>query len=144
MTDEDYYPRGGTPLIDAACATIRAGADSLADAGKAEGTKVVIAIQTDGMENQSVENSWEDLKALIGEKEEAGWELVFMGAGINAYNQGARMGISRAKTVSYGRDREATEAAFAATAHNTAAFASGEMASMDYSVDQKLRSGDRY
>ena len=85
MAMEDFRPRGMTPLIDAACTTIRAVASSLEEAGKTEGTKVVIAIQTDGDENTSQENSWSDLKALIAEKEAEGWEFVFMGAGIDAY-----------------------------------------------------------
>jgi hypothetical protein len=143
MAADDYHPRGGTPLIDAACATIRAVADSLAEAAKAEGTRVVIAIQTDGMENQSRENGWDDLKALVAEKEALGWEFVFMGAGIDAYAQGARMGIAREKTLSYGTDRAETEAAFAATASNTARFARRELHSMAYSEVQKARSGDR-
>lgn len=142
MTADDYHPRGGTPLIDAACTTIRAVAASLADPAKAQRTKVVIAIQTDGEENQSIENSWDDLKALIGEKEKLGWEFVFMGAGIDAYAQGARMGIERSKTISYGTDAASTKAAFAATARNTAAFASGRLTSMAYTEEQKSASGD--
>ena len=143
MTPDDYRPRGGTPLIDAACATIRAVAELLRDAGKTEGTKVVIAIQTDGAENQSRENGWADLKALVAEKEKEGWEFVFMGAGIDAYSQGARMGISRAKTISYGTDRDETRAAFSATAMNTAGFASGALADIGYTDAQKWASGDR-
>lgn len=142
MTESDYHPRGSTPLIDAACATIRAVADSLSDPDRAVRTKVVIAFQTDGQENASVENSWADLKALISEKEKAGWQFVFMGAGIDAYAQGERMGIARAKTVSYGTDRRSTEAAFAATARNTASFAAGSMASVAYSEVQKREAGD--
>jgi uncharacterized protein YegL len=142
MTEADYHPRGSTPLIDAACATIRAVADSLSDPDRAARTKVVIAIQTDGMENASVENSWTDLKALIAEKEKAGWQFVFMGAGIDAYAQGERMGIARDNTLSYGTDRRATKAAFAATARNTASFAAGSRASMHYSDEQKQAAGD--
>lgn len=137
----DFVPRGGTPLIDAACTTIRAVADSLAE-GDGQ-TKVVIAIQTDGEENASCENGWSDLKALVREKEDAGWEFTFMGCGIDAYSQGARMGIARAKTVSYGKDRASTLAVFAETAVNTAGYASGTAASMAYSAEQKLRAGDQ-
>lgn len=144
MELDEFQPRGGTPLIDAACMTIRAVADSLAEAGKAEGTKVVIAIQTDGDENMSRENTWPVLKALIAEKEALGWEFVFMGAGIDAYSQGARMGIRASNTVSYGTDKAATEAAFAETAANTAMFAAGEMRSMAYSDAQKTAAGDRF
>lgn len=142
MAMDEFQPRGLTPLIDAACTTIRAVATSLAEAGKTEGTKVVIAIQTDGDENTSRENSWSDLKALIAEKEAEGWEFVFMGAGIDAYRQGERMGIKASNTLSYGKDREATEAAFASTAANTAMFAAGTMRSMAYSAEQKFAAGD--
>ena len=144
MALEEFQPRGLTPLIDAACTTIRAVATSLKEAGKTEGTKVVIAIQTDGDENTSRENSWSDLKALIAEKEAEGWEFVFMGAGIDAYAQGQRMGIRASNTLSYGTDKEATEAAFAETAANTALFASGAMRTMAYSDAQKKAAGDRF
>ena len=136
---DDFIPRGGTPLIDAACATIRAVAESLEGREK---TRVVVAIQTDGQENRSVENSWNDLKALIAEKEKAGWEFVFMGCEIDAYKQGAMMGVSPDKTLSYGKDPEATRAAFAATAANTAHYAAGTLGSMDYTAAQKMEAGD--
>lgn len=140
LTSADFMPRGGTPLIDAACSTIRAVGESLS--GDDGNTRVVMAIQTDGQENSSVENNWNDLKALIAEKEGMGWEFTFMGCGIDAYDQGRRMGIAQAKTVSYGKDAAQTHAAFAATALNTRAFASGAAASLDYSAEQKLRAGD--
>lgn len=140
MTSRDFIPSGGTPLIDAACTTIRAVAASLE--GR-DDTKVVIAIQTDGSENDSKENTWETLKALIAEKEQLGWEFIFMGCGINAYKQGAMMGIKREKTLSYGKDQAATRAAFEATAMNTVAFASGMMESVAYSDAQKHAAGDK-
>ena len=140
LDPSDYTPRGGTPLIDAACTTIRAVAESLQPGdGK---TKVVMAIQTDGDENTSVENGWNDLKALVKEWEAEGWEFTFMGCGIDAYSQGMHMGIARDKTVSYGKDREGTAAVFAATARNTTRYASGEVGSMAYTVEQKHRAGD--
>lgn len=140
LKSKDFNPRGGTPLIDASYKTIRAVEESL----KGKDANVVFAIQTDGNENQSVENSWKDLKSLISEKEESGWEFVFMGCGIDAYNQGERMGISKSKTVSYGKDKMATMAAFRATAQNTAMYSSGVMADLSYSDKQKADSGDMW
>lgn len=139
LTDGDFQPRGGTPLIDAAIATILAIADSLE--GRSD-VGVVLAIQTDGEENQS-KAPWRDLKALVEEKTAAGWEILFMGAGIDAYCQGAQMGISDAKTMSYGTDGAQTRAAFAATAENTLRFAMSASASMDYTPEQKVAAGDR-
>lgn len=141
LTSDDFKPRGGTPLIDAACTTIRAVEESLR--GKKD-ANVVFAIQTDGQENHSRENTWDGLKSLIQEKEsELGWEFIFMGCGIDAYKQGSMMGISASKTLSYGKDSAQTRAAFRATAHNTVMYSAGKMSDLSYSAEQKMSAGDR-
>lgn len=56
--------------------------------------------------------------------------------------RGARMGIAAANTLSYGNDREETIAAFRATASNTGLYATGMMASMAYSEEQRARAGE--
>lgn len=139
LTEADFLPRGNTPLIDAAVTTIRAIEESLT--GRSD-VKVVLAIQTDGQENKSVENTWDDLKALVAEKEKLGWEILFMGAGIDAYDQGARMGVARSKTLSYGVGAAETRAAFGATAEKTVLYSAGAAASMAYTAEEKLRAGD--
>lgn len=141
LRPDQFRPRGVTPLLDAACTTIRAVRESLE--GR-DDVKVIFAIQTDGQENASRENGWEDLRALISECEGAGWQFTFMGCGIDAYGQGARMGIRSENTVSYGKDPLATRAAFLSTAQNVAEYASGTRAEVSYSLDQKRRSGDRF
>lgn len=140
LTYATYVPRATTPLIDAAYKTIKAVEASLN--GDAE-TKVVICIQTDGEENCSREYTWEELNTLIKEKSELGWQFNFMGVGIDAYNQGAKMGIQRGSTVSYAiNDSAANLAAFSATASNTMAFATGQARNTMYSGDQKQGAGD--
>jgi hypothetical protein len=62
---------------------------------------VVICIQTDGQENSSTEHIWNELNALVKEKAALGWQFNFMGVGMDAYDQGARMGIAPAATVAY-------------------------------------------
>ena len=137
----DYRPRGQTPLIDAACATIRAIEQSL----EGRRANVVLAIQTDGKENASTENKWADLRSLVSEKEAEGWQFIFMGAGIDAYSESAQMGISPEKTLSYGKDARGTRESFAAMAANTRAYASsGDAESMLSTDEQKSRSGDLY
>jgi len=139
----DFSPRGDTPLIDAAMDTILAIAASL-EGPRGEGVKVVIAIQTDGLENASRRYTWDDLKTEIARREAAGWEFVFMGAGLGqtTYEMADMMGISAEKTISYGTDMAETRAAFEATAMNTVAYASGIMRSMAYTDIQKSASGD--
>lgn len=144
LTPASYVPRGGTPLIEAATKTIQA--LEAAVNGKTEKPKVVVCIQTDGQENQSGrEYSWASLKALIEAKTKEGWQFNFMGAGIDAYDQGQKMGIAAMGTMSYDQtDRRATRAAFAASANNTAMWASGARADTTYTMAQRSASGDRF
>jgi hypothetical protein len=143
LTVETYQPRASTPLIDAACKTIEAVA--VAVEKRAVKPKVVVCIQTDGEENASTEHTWTELNQLIKEKSKLGWQFNFMGAGIDAYVQGERMGIARAATVSYDRaSPAATRAAFAASAENTRNFAVGAAPTVEYSPAQKAAAGDRF
>lgn len=141
LTEATYLPRGGTPLIDAAVKTIRATSAAL----NGGNDRVVVCIQTDGQENSSSEHTLEELRALIAEKAAAGWQFLFMGAGIDAYAQGAALGIPTANTMSYDHTQAATtDAAFTASARNTMSFGSGRAGSAAYSVSQRRAAGDRF
>ncbi len=141
LTRETFVPRASTPLIDASVKAIHAVEKSVGDGD----TKVVICIQTDGQENASTEHTWGELNALIKAKTAAGWQFNFMGAGIDAYEQGKRMGIAAMNTMSYdAHDAQATTMAFAASAQNTRSFASGATLSTAYTSTQRLQSGDRF
>ncbi|MFX4299939.1 hypothetical protein [Pseudosulfitobacter pseudonitzschiae] len=141
LTESDFMPRGSTPLIDAAVSTIRAIEETVS--GR-DDIKVILAIQTDGFENSSIENDWTTLQSLVKEKEAIGWEILFMGAGIDAYSQAGMMGVSRDKTLSYGKDRAATRSAFSSTASKSVLYASGAAQSMAYTDAEKLAAGDSY
>lgn len=142
LTEETFVPRDFTPLIDAGVKTIRAVEQSLKDYPY---EKVVVCILTDGQENASTEYTWTELKKLVGEKREAGWQFNFMGAGIDAYDQGARMGIRAGETVSYEHlDPAATRAAFVATASNTQLYSSGVRGMTTYTEEQKTQAKDRF
>lgn len=141
LNEGTFQPRGGTPLIDAAYKTIKAVEESLKGDTK---TKVTICIQTDGEENSSMEHDYKDLTALIKEKQALGWEFIFMGAGIDAYAQATAMGIAAQNTMSYGKDRQSTVAAFASAAFNTTGYAAGRMANTSFTASQRNASGDAF
>jgi len=143
LSPENYVPRGSTPLIDATYTVITAVEKSLLD--KPAGTKVVVCIQTDGFENCSKDHSWDELSTLIKAKQEQGWQFNFMGAGIDAYRQGARMGIAPQSTVSYDHlSKEATTSIYASSARNTQSFAAGLSSSTEFSMGQRMAAGDKY
>ena len=141
LNNDNYQPRGATPLIDAAYKTIKAVEASL----NGKQPKIVICIQTDGEENSSREHTWDELQDLIKEKTTLGWQFNFMGAGIDAYKRGHRMGIAASATVSYDHlSPHATRAVFGAQAMNTSSFASGARMYTLYSASQKSLAGDRF
>ncbi len=143
LTDKNFMPRGSTPLIDAAYTVIEAVEESLV--GRPKDTKIVVCIQTDGEENCSREHTWEQLSALIKSKQEKGWEFNFMGAGIDAYQQGAKMGLSAAHTMSYDSSNlQATRSAFGARGMSTAMYASGATTDMTIGLAEKTAAGDKF
>lgn len=154
LTPSDLYCRGGTPLLAAIWQTAHAVMESLR--GRTD-VKPVLVIQTDGEENTShfirvsdqegVQKhgvAHDDVKRLIERLKSQGWEFVFLGCGIDAYQDGMRMGLSAANVVSYTDDEEMTRSAFRATADNTAAYLSGASATMAYTDMQKMASGDKF
>jgi Mg-chelatase subunit ChlD len=135
----NYRPNSGTPLLDAVGKTLRATEDVVA---KHDAKKVIVVIQTDGAENASVEFTLAEIKAMIEAKQAKGWQIMFIGAGINAFADGVKYGITGANTMSYGKDRSGTIGAFRATAANSAMFASGEIKTMNYNATQSLAAGE--
>jgi hypothetical protein len=139
---ENFQPRGSTPLIDAACKTIKAVEIALRE--RQIHPKVVICFQTDGRENASTEYTWTDLNALIKEKAALGWQFNFMGAGIDAYDQGHRMGFAEDNIVSYALEADATRAVFLSRAARTAAYARGAVPDMAFSPAEKRAAKDKF
>ncbi|MCW8884229.1 MAG: VWA domain-containing protein [Motiliproteus sp.] len=90
-------PRGMTALFDAIGRTINSAKPD---------RKTICLIQTDGMENASEEYHGDQIKTLIAEKEAAGWEFVFIGAGIDAMAEGSRAGIAADKCYQVSKDSE--------------------------------------
>ena len=87
----NYRPRGGTALNDAIGKTINDFEAAHGHLGDDE--KVLMVIQTDGQENSSREFRIFDVRALIAAKESEGWAFVFLGAGPDAFAQGASYGL---------------------------------------------------
>jgi len=143
LTADDYNPNAGTPLIDAAVKIIKATDEAVLDRG--DEPNVVVVIQTDGQENVSVEYTQADLASLIKEKTAAGWQFMFLGAGLDAFDAAQRAGmhLDASNVVSYARNR--SRQVFDSTAANISDFAaSGDALSLSYSPMQREEVGDVY
>ena len=107
MTEEEYYVRGSTALLDAIGKTVM---QVKANQDKKEiKDKVLFVIITDGMENASREYRVEQVKKLIEErKEKDNWEFLFLGANIDAIGAAQNLGIDSSRAVRFKSDKKGT------------------------------------
>ncbi len=124
MTEQEYFVRGSTALLDAIGRTIQklvAVQRNTAEEYRAE--KVLFVIITDGYENASREFSAPQVKAMIGqEQEKYGWEFIFLGANIDAVETAGRFGIRADRAVDYVPDAQGTALNFQAMSETVACF----------------------
>ena len=95
LTEDDYYVRGMTALLDAVGKTILDVGYRLARTSEERRPgKVIFVITTDGMENASSEFTYGKVKELIRHQQEKyGWEFIFMGANIDVAKEADSLGI---------------------------------------------------
>lgn len=99
-----YSPGGLTALLDATGCTIDKVLkrhNSLLASEKPE--KVIMVVFTDGHENASTEyTSLNKISDLVKEAEKHAWELLFLGADIDAWGAGGQLGFSKTATLDKG------------------------------------------
>jgi hypothetical protein len=106
LTMRTFVPRGGTPLLDAtgqliARASVRA--QERAVLGKRPEDITFVTI-TDGEENQSREHSRDSIRRLVAAKQAEGWSFVFLGAGLDAYDEATTMGYDARSVQAFAPD----------------------------------------
>lgn len=111
MTDQDYWVRGCTALIDAIGGAIHH-IGNIHKYARVEDVPAhtLFVITTDGMENASHHYTSDRVKKMIErQKEKYGWEFLFIGANIDAVQTAANFGIGRDRAVNYHADSEGTK-----------------------------------
>lgn len=118
-------PRGGTALLDAVGFAFAREGQWLASLPEDERPGAVVAvIATDGRENSSREYTAEQIREIIqGQREVYGWEVLFIGANIDAVKTAATYGIPAASAMTY--DINSTAGTYAAVSHTVSRGASG-------------------
>ena len=110
MTEKEYFTRGCTALLDAVGGAIRHIGNIHKYARREDvPEKTMFIITTDGYENASRRYDYEDVRKMIErQKEQYGWEFLFLGANIDAAAEAKRFGISTDRAVNYKCDEEGT------------------------------------
>ena len=110
MTDREYTVRGCTALIDAIGGAIHH-IGNVHKYARCEDVPehTIFVITTDGMENASCKYTGDKVKRMIErQKEQYGWEFLFIGANIDAVETAAKYGISEDRAVNYNADEVGT------------------------------------
>ncbi len=114
MTDNDYYVRGCTALIDAIGGAIHH-IKNIHKYARPEDVPehTMFVIMTDGQENASHIYTSDRVKAMIEhENEKYGWEFLFIGANIDAVETASYFGIDEDRAVNYQADSQGTSVVY--------------------------------
>ena len=114
MTDEDYTVGGCTALLDAVGGAVRH-IGTIHKYARQEDVpaRTLFVITTDGMENASRRYTLRQVREMIRQqKEEHGWEFLFLGANMDAVQAARQVGISEDCAVTYHADQEGTRLNF--------------------------------
>ena len=114
MTENEYYVRGCTALVDAIGGAIHH-IGNIHKYARPEDVPehTVFVITTDGYENASRRYTSDQVKKMIEEKKKKnGWEFLFLAANIDAVQTAAQYGIGPDRAVDYHADSVGTSVVF--------------------------------
>lgn len=110
LTDKECFARGSTALLDAIGETVshvNQAQEKLPEAERPAHTVVVIT--TDGQENSSREYNRDGIRRLIERQKKVGWEFLFLGAGIDAFDEAGSLGIDRSRVMCVEHDSDGVQ-----------------------------------
>jgi uncharacterized protein YegL len=134
LNSDTYVPRGMTAMYDAIGKAITSTGKKLSEMDENDRPeKVIIFIQTDGMENASQEYGAQTIKDMIKEQEDKySWEFVFLGANIDAKSVGTTIGISANNSMTYAATVKGTSCALKSVSENIVDYRLGKKTNMSY------------
>jgi uncharacterized protein YegL len=107
ITGEDYFVRGSTALLDAIGRSIMK-VDSVMKACDLphRPDKVLFVIITDGMENSSHRFTRAQIAELVRQRQQMGWEFIFLGANMDAITVAESYGINKNRAETFISDAQ--------------------------------------
>lgn len=127
ITQEQYYVRGYTALLDAIGKTILE-----VDARvKKNGAKVVFVITTDGEDNSSKEFTWQQIKNMV--ESHANWQFLFLGANIDAITTAGNLGIKPQYASQYTAQKDKVNTMYGALSYSIQDYRSSGKIGTDWS-----------
>lgn len=121
VSNTEAHPRGMTPLYDAIGRL-----SAIVEADSPE--QAVIVVMTDGEENASREMSREQARAALDRCRDRNWQVVFLGADFDAFNEASKVGTMAGQTLN------ASGGNYAAAAESLTAHSRAHAHDMNYNI----------
>lgn len=153
LESSEYQPIGGTPLRDAVMdgfartAAAYARVEEADRAIRVDGMEplpakaVLFIVATDGEENQSRRYSHAQVVAEIEQRKGEGWTMAFIGAGPEAWAQGATLGVPVASTLQVENSARGMAVGYASLRAASMAYARSGFSYTDKFFDQGTGAG---
>lgn len=114
LTEQDFIPRGSTPLYDALGSAL-----AEAEGRHRDGDAEIVVIVTDGLENASKEHTKAEIFDRIKELSAKQWVFSYVGADHDAYQAAGDLGIQRGSTQSFAPTSQGAARGFASVSRAT-------------------------
>lgn len=107
MESGDYRVGGSTALLDAVGRTVLH-IQNIHKYAREEDVpnKILFVIMTDGEENSSSRFSAQQIRKMVEERQQAGWEFMFIGADIDAIEAAQSIGLRRSRAFSFSKQTD--------------------------------------
>ncbi len=131
LTGQTYVPRASTPLYDAVGRGIndlKAGLGALPEALRPK--KIVMVIVTDGQENASREFTGAQVRKMIADAKEAGWQFVFLSADESAISDSSSLNIDASNAAFFTKSTAGANEMWERVANRSVAYRSSGVHSM--------------
>ena len=131
LTGQTYVPRASTPLYDAVGRGIndlKAGLGALPEALRPK--KIVMVIVTDGQENASREFTGAQVRKMIVDAKEAGWQFVFLSAEESAISDSSSLNIDASNAAFFKKSTAGANEMWERVANRSVAYRSSGVHSM--------------
>lgn len=114
MTEDEYYVRGSTALLDAVGGAINHIGNVHKYARKEDvPEKTIFVIMTDGYENASRRYDYDEIRRMITrQKKKYDWEFMFLGANIDVISEARKFGVDEEMAVEFLNDKKGTAVSY--------------------------------
>lgn len=106
ITEKEYRVGASTALLDAIGHTIYKTEEKMRSTTHLDETpNVIVVIVTDGYENASRRFGYKEIRLMIEQRKEMGWEFIFLGANIDALGAARDLGIKADRAGNFHADQ---------------------------------------